>query len=87
MELDHPGHPAMCMKDSSWPVSIWGDEATALGELTMIITWMCELSIFKTISLASRYLFALMPKRLYFMDGSDTWQRLLCEVTPAVDVM
>lgn len=63
------GHPAETRK-SALPVSVYGDEGTALGESTMAITWLSELGPFRKDSFASRFLYSCLPKKNYFFRGS-----------------
>ena len=68
--LDYPGHPACDQPDFSNPLSIYGDEGTSLGQSTMALSWMSELSPHKTDSVASRFLYTVVPAVDYCMvDG------------------
>ena len=66
------GHPVYSHKqaENCIPLSMWGDEGNALGESTMLFTWMAEVSKFKSTSWASRFLFTLVPASSYYkVDG------------------
>ena len=77
-----PDHPVFKTENlnNSLPLSVWGDEGKALGESTMLFTWMLDISTRPGTSWASRFLFTLVPATRYHkVDGVNvTIEALLC---------
>lgn len=71
-------HPASYHAGSSIPVQIHGDEGQVNNLQHMIISWQPELSPYKTNSLASRFLFAVIPERIYWVEEGAPWLLFYC---------
>lgn len=63
--MDYPRHPASATPPRNIPLSLYGDEGEALGQLTMVLTWLSEVSYFRTDSFSSRFVYTVLPKKHY----------------------
>lgn len=71
--LDHPAHPGCLQPGLSNPLSVYGDEGSSLGQLTMVLSWMSELSPHKSDSVASRFLYTVIPSSCFCVVDGVVW--------------
>lgn len=64
--LDYPSDQNTIRPEDSFPISIYGDEATIFRSATMVLHWQATLNPKKGDSLLSRFLIAIIPSEKYW---------------------
>ncbi|CAK9015524.1 unnamed protein product, partial [Durusdinium trenchii] len=65
---DFPQHPASQRRNNSFPISLYGDEGSALNASWMTFHFQCDLSPALTNAGVSRFLITTIPSTLYIYD-------------------